>query len=128
MPLRTDRRLFLAAAASALLALPAIIAAQAMPPASAEAPMLDPWVPPEVRAKAAIAPPAATKSAVLREQVRAKLKRRFDAAAGPAGMLTRDQARASGLGAIADHFEAIDASGRGAVRFEDYEKFLAGRR
>ena len=90
--------------------------------------MLDPWVPPEVREKAALVPYVATEGAALREQVRAKLKRRFDDAAGGSGTLTRQQARSAGLGAIADRFDAIDRSGRGVVRFEDYERFLELRR
>ena len=94
--------------------------------AAAEVPMLDPWVAPEAREKAAIAP--ATEGAALRAQVRAKLKRRFDAAAGPDGTLTAAQARSAGLGAIADQFGAIDRAGRGAIRFEDYERFLELRR
>lgn len=91
--------------------------------------MLDPWVAPEVveRARTA-APPVATEGAALREQVRAKLKRRFEAAAGPGGTLTAAQARSAGLGAIADQFGAIDRAGRGAIRFEDYERFLELRR
>jgi len=127
--LRTERRRTLAA----LLALGALALA---PPASFaqsggavyESPMLDPWVPAEVRAKAAAQAPLATEGAELRAQVREKLKRRFDAAAGPAGTLTREQARSAGLGAIADRFDAIDRSGRGVVRFEDYERFLELRR
>ena len=123
--MRTDRRnLLLALAASALLALPLVASAQ-QPKAVSEVPMLDPWVPPAVREKALVAP--ATEGAALRDQVRAKLKRRFEAAAGPSGSLTREQARAAGLGAIADRFEAIDRRGQGAVRFEDYERFLADR-
>ena len=54
--------------------------------------------------------------------------RYIDAAAGSAGTLTREQARSAGLGAIADRFDAIDRNGRGAVRFEDYERFLEGLR
>lgn len=113
--------------ASALLALALPVAAQ-HGKAVSEVPMLDPWVPAEVREKAAAAPYVATEGAALNEQVRAKLKRRFDAAAGPAGTLTREQARSAGLGAIADRFDAIDRAGRGAVRFEDYERFLELRR
>lgn len=90
--------------------------------------MLDPWVPPEVREKARVSPPVATEGTSLREQVRAKLKRRFDAAAGPGGLLTPEQARSAGLGAIADQFGAIDRASRGAIRFEDYERFLEARR
>ena len=91
--------------------------------------MLDPWVAPEVVEKArAAAPAVATEGAALRAQVRAKLKRRFDAAADSSGALTREQARSAGLGAIADQFGAIDRAGRGAIRFEDYERFLELRR
>lgn len=88
--------------------------------------MLDPWVPPNVVEKAVIAP--ATQGEALRIQVRAKLKRRFDAAASADGTLTAAQARSAGLGAIADQFGAIDRAGRGAIRFEDYERFLELRR
>ena len=118
--MRTDRRAFLASLlAAALLGVPATTFAQAL-----EVPMLDPWVPPAVAEKARAAPVPATDGEALRAQVRAKLKRRFDAAAGAAGTLTRGQARAAGLGAIALEFEAIDRAGRGAIRFEDYERHL----
>ena len=122
----TDRRNFLRALlAAALLALPAWAHAQ-QNKAAAEVPMLDPWVAPEVREKALVAP--ATQGEALRAQVRAKLKRRFDAAASPDGTLTAAQARSAGLGAIADQFGAIDRGGRGTIRFEDYERFLELRR
>jgi hypothetical protein len=129
--LRTERRRFFLAtlAASVLLAVPSLVFAQAVNKAAAEVPMLDPWVPPSVREKAAAGvQPAATEGDALREQVRAKLRRRFDAAAGPAGTLTREQARSAGLGAIADQFDAIDGARRGAIRFQDYERFLELRR
>ena len=124
--MRTERRNFLLSlAAAAWLALaPAAWAQQNK--AAAEVPMLDPWVAPEVVEKALVAP--ATDGEALRAQVRAKLKRRFDAAAGPAGTLTAAQARSAGLGAIADQFGAIDRAGRGTIRFEDYERFLQLRR
>lgn len=124
--MRTERRRFLAnLLAGAWLALP--LGAIAQPgKAVSELPMLDPWVPPAVLEKAMPAP--ATEGEALRAQVRAKLKRRFDAAAAPDGTLTAQQARSAGLGAIADQFGAIDRAGRGAVRFEDYERFLEGRR
>jgi hypothetical protein len=128
--LRTERRRFLAAlAAATLLALPGYALAQVANRAAAEVPMLDPWVPPHVREKAAAgAMPAATEGDALREQVRAKLRRRFEAATGPEGTLTREQARSAGLGAIADQFDAIDRARRGTIRFEDYERFLELRR
>ena len=118
----TDRRRFLLSlAAAALLAMPPAPHAQQNKFA-----MLDPWVPPAVVEKAVIAPP--TRGEALRAQVRAKLKRRFDAAALPDGTLSAAQARSAGLGAIADQFGAIDRAGRGAIRFEDYERFLELRR
>jgi hypothetical protein len=126
--LGTDRRRFLLAlAAGAWLALPAPALAQ-QGKAVAEVPMLDPWVAPQVVEKARLAPAQPTEGEALRQQVRAKLKRRFDAAAGPDGTLTAAQARSAGLGAIADDFGAIDRAGRGAIRFEDYERFLQLRR
>jgi hypothetical protein len=124
--LPTDRRhFFLSLAASALLALPAFAQQNK---AAAEMPMLDPWVAPQVLEKARLAPAPATEGEALRAQVREKLKRRFDAAAGPDGTLTAGQARSAGLGAISDHFGTIDRAGRGAIRFEDYERFLELRR
>jgi hypothetical protein len=126
--LATDRRTFFRAAlGAALLALVPLAWAQ-QGKAVAEVPMLDPWVAPEVREKAALSPVPATEGAALRAQVRAKLKRRFDAAAAPDGTLTAARARSAGLGAIADQFGAIDRAGRGAIRFEDYERFLELRR
>lgn len=127
--MRTDRRDFLVAAAAATLALIALPAsAQQAGKAVAEVPMLDPWVAPEVREKARATPYVATEGEALKAQVRAKLKRRFDAAAGPDGKLSAQQARSAGLGAIADQFGAIDRAGSGAIRFEDYERFLELRR
>jgi hypothetical protein len=119
--------LLLSLAASLLLALPLQAGAQ-QNKAEAEVPMLDPWVAPQVVEKARLAPVPATEGETLRAQVRAKLKRRFDGAAAPDGTLTAAQARSAGLGAIADQFGAIDRAGRGAIRFEDYERFLELRR
>lgn len=122
--MRIDLLILTAAMLGALSA-----AAQTTPPAKFETEMRDPWVPPEVRAKAAkrqLAPP--TSGAALDAQVEAKLRKRFEAAASPDGTLTREQARAAGLGAIAERFDAIDRSGRGAVRFEDYLAFLRAQR
>jgi hypothetical protein len=123
--LATDRRRFFRLlVAASLAALPAAVSGQNK--AGFEVPMLDPWVAPAVADKALIAP--ATQGEALRQQVRAKLKRRFDAAASANGTLTAAQARSAGLGAIADQFGAIDRAGRGAIRFEDYERFLELRR
>lgn len=118
--MRIDR---LVLAAAILAALP--LAAQQMPAPTFETDMKDPWVPPTARAKAAKEPLAApTTGAALDRQVEAKLRKRFADAASADGTLTREQARAAGLGAIADRFGAIDRAGRGAIRFEDYLAYL----
>jgi len=122
--LRTD--LLLAAVLAAMAAGSGAHAQQ--PPPVAEVEMLDPWVPPEVRAKAKAAVAAPTRGAALDAQVEAKLRRRFEEAAGPGGMLTREQARARGLGGIAERFEAIDRGGRGAISFDDYRAYLRAAR
>jgi hypothetical protein len=94
--------------------------------AAFEAELCDPCVPPAVREKSVRLAPQ-TQGASLQAQVQEKLRKRFLAAAGPDGTLTREQARAAGLGAIAQQFDAIDRSGRGAVRFEDYLRHLETR-
>lgn len=119
--MRTDLRLLLASGAIAF-ALPLNALAQG---AAAEVPMLDPWVPPAVKAKAAAALRVApAEGEALRAAVDAKLKARFEAAAGEGGTLTREQAAARGLGAIARDFDAIDRRGAGRVSFEDYRQYL----
>jgi hypothetical protein len=89
----------------------------------------DPWVPAEVRARAAAEPrQAPTQGAALAAQVERKLRAQFAAADRQGrGRITREQARASGLGAIAEHFDEIDAQGRGSVSFDDYKRFLKQR-
>ena len=122
-----DRRRFLLAA-GACIALAGCADAFAQPAGGAavfERPMVEPWVPPHVREKSRVAPPRA-RDAALEAQVERKLKARFDAAATQ-GTLTRELARAAGLGDIAANFDAIDRSARGAVRFEDYRDFLRRR-
>jgi len=122
--LRIDR-LILAAAILASLA----AAAQQMQPAKFETEHRDPWVPPATRAKAAAEPRVApTTAAALDAQVEAKLRKRFEAAASPDGTLTREQASSAGLGGIAERFDAIDPSGRGVIRFEDYLSYLRSQR
>jgi hypothetical protein len=60
--------------------------------------------------------------------VEALLRARFDAAdLARSGTLTREQARASGLGYIADNFDAIDVAGAGAIRFDDVKRYLQNR-
>ena len=122
-----DRRTLLIAAGAfaAALSLPAIATG---PKAAAETPMLDPWVPAETRAKAMGEPSLVpTRGEALRAQVERKLKARFDEAAGPEGTLTIRQARAAGLGFIANHFAAIDRQGDGRVTFDEYLEYLRNR-
>jgi hypothetical protein len=118
--LRIDRLIL---AAAILLALP--LQAQQTPAPTFETEMKDPWVPPATRAKAASQPLVApTRGAALDAQVEAKLRKRFSEAAAADGTMTREQARAAGLGAIAERFDAIDRTGRGAIRFDDYLAYL----
>jgi len=87
-----------------------------------ETPMLDPWVPPTLR-KAAPRPPAA--GIDLRTQVERKLFASFDAAdVDRAGTLTREQARAGGLGFVVRNFDRIDAARTGRVSFDDLMRYL----
>jgi hypothetical protein len=95
------------------------------PPATIETTIRDPWVPPELRTPA---PTPAPQGAALRAQVERKLKAGFDAAdVNRSGTVTRDQARAAGLGYIVRHFDDIDRQRAGAVSFEDVKRFLRGR-
>lgn len=116
----TDRffRLVLVAA----LALPGGVALAQEPQFQVQ--MLDPWVPPSVREKAALEP--AAESVTPWKAAERKLRARFEAAAGD-GRLTRAEAQAAGLLAIARDFPAIDARGAGAIAFEDYKRFLQAR-
>ncbi len=98
-------------------------AAQVMPAPAAEVPMLDPYVPPGARPKS-LRVPAATQGPALEAQVERKLRTRFEAAAQGQPTLTREQARAAGLGAITREFDVIDRSRRGAITFEDYQRHL----
>ena len=61
----------------------------------------------------------------IQEQVARKLRQAFDAAdSSGTGTITREQARAAGLGFVAGHFDSIDTARRGAVSFEDLKRFL----
>ena len=87
-----------------------------------ETPMLDPWVPPTLR-KAAPRPPAT--GVDLKTQVERKLFASFDAAdVDRAGTLTREQARAGGLGFVVRNFDRIDAARTGRVSFDDLMRYL----
>ncbi|MED5619427.1 EF-hand domain-containing protein [Ideonella sp. BN130291] len=86
----------------------------------------DPWVPPATQARAAAQPPVAPSSgATLQAQVERKLRQRFAAAdTAGTGRITREQARAVGLGRVADDFEQIDRAHTGSISFEDVKRHL----
>jgi hypothetical protein len=100
-----------------------LVALLAALPAAAYDVMMDPWVPPHVKGSESY---VETRGEGLRKQVEQKLRRQFEAA-DPArsGTLTREQARAAGLGYIADNFDAIDRSRAGVVRFDDVRRYLS---
>jgi hypothetical protein len=88
-------------------------------------PLADPYVPPAKRVPAQQAPAS---GAALHAQALHKLQRQFDAATPPnSTTLTKDQARAAGLGYIADHFDQIDRHGSGKVSFEDVKHYMKQR-
>lgn len=97
----------------------------AQAPATRHGELCDPCLPPAVK-KSVPAEHTPTQGVALRAEVEQRLRTRFDAAARD-GLLTREQARAAGLGHIATNFDAIDRDGRGAIRFEDYKRFLKER-
>jgi hypothetical protein len=109
----------------AVLACAAAIPAAAADGAVMERPMCDPCVP---RSRPKVAAPAAApaEGAALRALVESKLRTTFEGAAVE-GWLTREQAAAAGLGFIVQHYGTIDRQGRGAIRFEDYKRFLKAR-
>lgn len=93
--------------------------------ATVEVPMRDPWVPPELAKQARVGPPSS--GAELRAQVERKLRARFEAAAGPDGLVTREGAHAAGLGLVERDFDAIDRRHAGRVSYDDYRAFLRSR-
>ncbi|RQP22502.1 EF-hand domain-containing protein [Piscinibacter terrae] len=112
-----------------LLALPFVATNVLAGDGKAEVPMRDPWVPPAVRAAAAASASAAeTRGAALHAQVEQKLRASFDAAdTQRTGSITREQAKAAGLGMIAGQFDQIDTGRTGRVSFEDVKRFLKKR-
>jgi hypothetical protein len=123
------RKLALAGVALAVVVVGAAAPVQAAtaqsPPATIETTIRDPWVPPELRTPA---PTPAPRGAALRAEVERKLKAGFDRAdVDRSGTVTRDQARAAGLGYIVKHFDDIDRQRAGAVSFDDVKRFLRGR-
>lgn len=94
-------------------------------PAAIETPHRDPWVPPSA---VPAAPAAPTTGAQLRAEAEQRLAAAFAAAdTAHKGTLTRNEARAAGLGFVARHFDEIDTTRTGAVSFDDVSRYLAGR-
>ncbi len=123
-------RLVTRIAAAAVLAMSATGASRPVfadpPPAVIETPMRDPWVPPEAR-HPSTSPP--TRGAALHAQVERKLAASFEAAdVNHTGALTRDEAKAAGLGFIVKHFDDIDTRRSGLIRFDDVTRYLDERR
>jgi hypothetical protein len=90
-----------------------------------QAPLCDPCVPPALRD---VTPAPPTQGAALQAQVERKLWESFDAAdVKQTGTLTREQARAAGLGVVANNFDQIDTAKTGTVTFEDVRRYLRAR-
>ena len=108
---------------SVVLMVGASVQAQpASPEPQVQAPLRDPWVPPPARQPSSTPP---TEGAALRAQIEAKLRAGFEAAdTQRSGSLTREQARAAGLGIVADNFERIDTKRSGRVSFDDLKRYL----
>ncbi|MES2073775.1 MAG: EF-hand domain-containing protein [Pseudomonadota bacterium] len=91
----------------------------------ATSPHADPYLPPAKRIPSTT--PAASGPA-LQEQAMQKLKKQFEAAdSARSGTLSAEQARAAGLGYVADHFEQIDRRKAGRVSFDDVKQFVQQR-
>ncbi|AJY17426.1 MULTISPECIES: EF-hand domain-containing protein [Burkholderia] len=116
----------LAAAGVALSSAAFAQASDAAAPARArQAQLGDPYVPPAARRPTA---GTQTTGAALHAQVVRKLARQFSAAdTQNTGSITEAQARAAGLGYVANHFRQIDASGSGRVSFSDVQRYMQTR-
>jgi hypothetical protein len=91
--------------------------------AGRQAQLGDPYVPPAARKPTA---GTQTTGAALHAQVVRKLARQFGAAdTQNNGSITEAQARAAGLGYVANHFRQIDSSGGGRVSFADVQRMQA---
>ncbi|VWC09480.1 2-oxoglutarate dehydrogenase [Burkholderia pseudomultivorans] len=97
----------------------------AAPQRARQAQLGDPYVPPAARRPTA---GTQTTGAALHAQVVRKLARQFGAAdTQNTGSITEAQARAAGLGYVANHFRQIDASGSGRVSFADVQRYMQAR-
>ena len=93
-------------------------------PVGGPAVLADPWLPPGSRKPAG--PPPATGKA-LRAEVERKLRQQFEAADASGAGITRAQAAAAGLGYVERHFDQIDTSQSGRIRFDDVKRFMKQR-
>lgn len=99
--------------------------AVAAPARARQAQLGDPYVPPAARHATA---GTQTTGAALHAQVVRKLARQFSAAdTQNTGSITESQARAAGLGYVANHFRQIDAGGSGRVSFADVQRYMQAR-
>ncbi|NHV31354.1 EF-hand domain-containing protein [Burkholderia sp. D-99] len=98
----------------------------AVAPARArQAQLGDPYVPPAARKPTA---GTQTTGAALHAQVVRKLARQFGAAdTQNTGSITEAQARAAGLGYVANNFRQIDSTGNGRVSFGDVQRYMQAR-
>ncbi len=117
------RRLFSLACIASLASLIAASADAAEPrPATMSGTLRDPSLPSELQKTTPAKP---TEGAALREQVERKLRSAFEAAdVNRTGSLSREQARAAGLGYIDQHFTEIDRRRSGTVTFDDVKRYL----
>jgi hypothetical protein len=93
-----------------------------IPGAVFETKLRDPSLPEALRS---LAPAPPSQGDALRAEVEGRLRTLFEAArAKRAGELTVDEARAAGLGYVANNFDAIDARRTGAVSFDDVKRFM----
>ncbi|WP_175876547.1 EF-hand domain-containing protein [Burkholderia sp. BCC0097] len=112
-------------AAASLSAFAQASDAAAAPARARQAQLGDPYVPPAARHATA---GTQTTGAALHAQVVRKLARQFSAAdTQNTGSITESQARAAGLGYVANHFRQIDASGTGRVSFADVQHYMQAR-
>ncbi|MCA7923413.1 EF-hand domain-containing protein [Burkholderia cenocepacia] len=112
-------------AAASLSAFAQASDAAAAPARARQAQLGDPYVPPAARHATA---GTQTTGAALHAQVVRKLARQFSAAdTQNTGAITESQARAAGLGYVANHFRQIDASGNGRVSFADVQRYMQAR-